>query len=77
VQHSVSDTGPGIPTAEREAIFQRFYNLDPAAGGAGLGLAIARGIVQLHGGQLWVESALGAGTIFHVAFPQHQKGEAQ
>lgn len=66
---SVSDNGPGIPPAEREAIFQRFYRLDSAADGAGLGLAAARGIVDLHGGELWVESAIGAGTSFHLALP--------
>jgi signal transduction histidine kinase len=73
VRVSVSDNGPGIPPTERGAIFQRFYRLDTAAEGAGLGLAIARGIVELHGGELWVESALGGGATFHMALPQDQK----
>lgn len=74
---SVSDNGPGIPLAEREAIFQRFYHLDTATEGARLGLGIARGIVELHGGALCVESALGEGTIFHMALPQDEKEKTQ
>lgn len=55
----VSDDGPGIPPEESARIFEMFYRagsrLSPAAGGAGLGLAICQGLVQAHGGRIWVE----------------------
>jgi signal transduction histidine kinase len=63
VQVEVSDTGEGIPDEELSRIFDRFYRSERSrsrdTGGAGLGLSIAKGIVEAHGGQLWVESALG------------------
>ena len=69
----VRDDGPGIPPEEHEAIFRRFHRLglsaEGADGGQGLGLAIARGIVELHGGRIWVESTPGQGAAFHVAVP--------
>lgn len=67
----VADDGPGIPAAELEAIFGRFYRREPTAGGSGLGLAIARAIVSLHQGRLWAESEPGAGTRFWVSLPGH------
>jgi two-component system phosphate regulon sensor histidine kinase PhoR len=56
---SVTDTGPGIPTDERDRIFERFYRGDRArrGGGTGLGLAIAKHIVQAHGGRIWAEAS--------------------
>ncbi|HYY88389.1 MAG TPA: HAMP domain-containing sensor histidine kinase [Chloroflexota bacterium] len=65
---SVSDTGPGIQPEERARIFERFYRADLARGrgGAGLGLAIARWIVDEHHGSLEVESNPGRGSIFRV-----------
>jgi signal transduction histidine kinase len=67
---SVSDDGPGIPVAEQERIFERFYRVPGhARTGTGLGLAIARGLVELHGGRLWVESMPGAGSTFHITLP--------
>ena len=69
----VRDDGPGIPPDEHEAIFRRFHRLGQSAegadGGQGLGLAIARGIVELHRGRIWVESTPGQGAAFHVALP--------
>jgi signal transduction histidine kinase len=59
VEIEVADTGAGIPPAERANVFEAFYRLDPARtdGGAGLGLAISRAIVEAHGGRIWVVDA--------------------
>jgi len=64
----VDDNGPGIPAAERERVFDRFHRSEAArdrrSGGAGLGLAIAREIVELHGGHIWAEqSPLGGARV--------------
>ncbi len=70
------DTGIGIAAAERERIFEKFYQIDSSAtrrfGGAGLGLSIVREIVLLHGGQIWVESTPGHGSIFFITLPKVQ-----
>jgi len=76
---SVSDTGIGVPRAEQERIFERFYRVDAArsreAGGTGLGLAIARHIVEAHGGRIWVESTVGQGSDFHFSIPVVEEGK--
>ena len=65
VRIEVSDEGTGVPPDDIERIFDRFYRVDAArrsgAGGAGLGLAIARSIVELHGGSIRAESQMPAG----------------
>lgn len=70
---TVSDEGPGIPEEEAERVFERFYRADEArsgsAGGAGLGLAIARWIVDLHGGDLRVEADRPVGCAMVVRLP--------
>ena len=70
---SVRDTGPGIAPADAERIFQPFVRLDAArareTGGAGLGLTIARSIVQVHGGTLSLQSTSGAGSEFTIRLP--------
>jgi signal transduction histidine kinase len=67
---SVRDTGPGIAADQLPRIFDRYWQQDGAAGGGvGLGLAIAKGLVEAHGGRIWVESQLGAGTTFRFTLP--------
>ncbi|HLG63948.1 MAG TPA: GAF domain-containing protein [Ktedonosporobacter sp.] len=69
---SVADRGPGIPKGEQEKIFQRFYRLErdqrAHTPGSGMGLAICRGIIEAHGGHIWVEDNEG-GSIFLIALP--------
>ena len=72
VKLQVCDTGPGIAPQLREHLFERFaqWNVDGAEpGSAGLGLAIAKEIVEAHGGRIFVESTLGSGTCFTVELP--------
>ena len=72
---SFSDTGPGIPAAERERVFERFVRLDPARSeksGAGLGLPIARWIAEEHGGTLTVEQNDAGGCRFVARLPLRQ-----
>lgn len=73
---AVSDTGPGIPPAERERIFERFVRLDEArgdtSGGAGLGLSIARWIAQSHDGTLTLEQTGPSGSTFVAHLPHCQ-----
>ena len=75
VRLSVQDTGEGIAPEDLSRVFDRFYRADPtrnrATGGAGLGLAIVRAIVEMHGGQVWAESdgLAGHGSRFTVELP--------
>ena len=69
----VADTGPGIPADALPHVFDRLYRVDPsrdrATGGAGLGLTIARRLVEAHGGTVWAESEEGAGSRFGFDLP--------
>ena len=69
----VSDTGIGIPKEDQEKVFRRFYRTAAARAqgesGAGLGLAIARSIVEAHGGRIEVQSAVGKGSLFTIFLP--------
>lgn len=73
VQVSVKDSGIGIPPEEAGRLFNSFFRATNArvAGisGAGLGLAIVRTLVELHGGKVWFDSTVGKGSTFHVTFP--------
>ncbi|MFZ5878648.1 MAG: sensor histidine kinase [Chloroflexota bacterium] len=74
VQFSVEDTGLGIPAEHLAHIFDRFYRVDKsrsrARGGSGIGLTIAKHLVEAHGGRIWAESAgEGQGSTFHFTLP--------
>jgi signal transduction histidine kinase len=64
----VEDDGPGIPEASQERIFEVFYS--SRGGGTGLGLPIARQIVERHGGHIELESTVGVGTKFTIRLPR-------
>jgi signal transduction histidine kinase len=70
---AVMDTGVGIPERDCERIFTRFYQVEPSLTrryeGMGLGLAIAKSMVDLHDGRMWVESIVGKGSRFTVVVP--------
>jgi PAS domain S-box-containing protein len=68
---TVSDTGPGIPESMQARLFQRFtQSKSQRGGGAGLGLAIVRGVAEAHGGSVGVRTEVGAGTTFEIRLPR-------
>jgi signal transduction histidine kinase len=73
VRFSVRDEGPGIPAAQHERIFEKFYRLDPnmtqGVGGTGLGLYICRELIESMQGEIWVESVPGEGSTFNFELP--------
>ncbi len=79
---SVADTGPGIREEDRQKIFEEFQQIDSSStktkSGTGLGLAIAKRIVEMHGGRIWVESTVGKGSTFFFSIPvrANQQGGA-
>jgi signal transduction histidine kinase len=67
---SVSDEGPGIPSENLSKVFDRFWQAEETKRmGSGLGLSIAKGIVEAHGGRIWVDSQLGKGSSFSFTLP--------
>jgi len=69
---SVADTGVGIPASVLPHVFEEFHQLGPTetrAGGSGLGLTISKRIVELHGGNIWVQSVVGQGSTFWFSLP--------
>ncbi len=69
VRFEVQDTGSGIPSTDLPHIFDRFWKERTRRGGTGLGLFIAKGIVEAHGGRIWVESEVGVGSLFFFTLP--------
>jgi PAS domain S-box-containing protein len=69
VLFQVRDEGPGIAPEDRRRIFERYWQGRSNAGGVGLGLPIAQGIVRAHGGRIWVESEVGRGSTFRFTLP--------
>jgi signal transduction histidine kinase len=79
VEVSVADTGSGIPSEDLDLIFEEFeqghLNAGGRVDGTGLGLPLSRKFVELHGGRLWVESAVGAGSTFRFTLPVQQEAQ--
>ena len=76
---SVEDGGPGITERDQARIFEKFFRgreQRESVPGTGMGLAIARGIVEAHGGKIWVTSQPGRGSVFTFSLPVH-KGDAK
>jgi signal transduction histidine kinase len=70
VQFAITDTGPGIPDHDLPHLFEPYWSADRhARKGTGLGLYISKGIVEAHGGRLWVESEYGKGSTFYFTLP--------
>jgi two-component system phosphate regulon sensor histidine kinase PhoR len=73
LQVDVVDTGIGIPEEEQETIFERFYRADHPVvrqqTGTGLGLPIARSLIEMHSGRLWVQSQVNQGSTFSFTLP--------
>ena len=78
VEVSVADTGPGIAPEDLPHVFERFYRVDRSRsrseGGSGLGLAIAKEVVEAHGGRIWVESGQGERAVFTLRVPVSPDG---
>jgi len=75
VRFEVADTGPGIPAEYRERVFERFFRLPGTPpGGAGLGLSVAKDVVEAHGGEIGVVSEPGAGATFWFTLPAAEGG---
>jgi signal transduction histidine kinase len=80
VQVSVADTGPGIVAEDRERIFEEFHQTDVGVQqgeGTGLGLALSKSLVELHGGRIWVESEPGHGSRFVFTLPANEADHAR
>jgi signal transduction histidine kinase len=75
------DSGIGIPADQLPTIFDRFSRVERAeihdTVGTGLGLSIAKGLVEAHGGEIWVESEEGEGTCFHFTLPEAARFDVQ
>jgi signal transduction histidine kinase len=70
VRFTIADTGPGIPPEHLKHVFDRYWQAKSTAKlGTGLGLSIAKGIVEAHGGRIWVESPPGSGAQFNFTLP--------
>lgn len=78
---AVEDSGPGIPSEEQELIFERFYRpengVTQANVGTGLGLPIAKALVELHGGRIWLRSEVGRGSAFYFSVPRGDAAGAE
>jgi signal transduction histidine kinase len=69
IHFSISDTGIGISKDDLPGVFERFRQVRKDRRGLGIGLHIAKGIIEAHGGRMWAESDLASGSTFHFALP--------
>jgi len=78
---SVADRGPGIPPADLERVFDKFYRVLGRTAerptGSGLGLAVSKGLVEAHGGRIWTENREGGGTVFRFTLPLKRNEEVR
>jgi signal transduction histidine kinase len=77
IQFSIVDTGIGISKDDLPSIFERFRQARKDRRGLGIGLHIAKSIVEAHGGRIWVETELGSGSTFHFTLPVEPSGRTQ
>ena len=81
VAYRVTDTGIGIPESLQNAVFDEFRQVDGSTtrryAGSGLGLSLAQRLAQLLGGEIFLESALGEGSTFHVELPLEHRSAAE
>jgi len=77
IRYFVRDNGPGIAPEYHKKIFDIFHRLDPRTEGTGIGLAIVKRAIEIHGGRVWVESGTGQGATFWVAFPSMVAAKVQ
>ncbi|MGN6613616.1 MAG: sensor histidine kinase, partial [Candidatus Nitrosocosmicus sp.] len=73
IKFSVYDNGPGIPPEEADNLFQKFYQIDTSEtrkhSGTGLGLVICKGIIEAHGGKIWIDKEYTTGACFVFTIP--------
>lgn len=74
IRVQVRDDGPGIHKEDQGHIFERYYQLEKEEAGTGIGLALTKHLVEIHGGKISIESQVGEGAVFTVVLPQKQKG---
>jgi len=81
VKISIKDNGVGIALEKQKELFKKFYQVDASLtrekGGSGLGLAICKGIIENHGGKIWVESSANQGATFFFTIPKNSSAEAK
>jgi signal transduction histidine kinase len=80
VRVSVTDTGPGIAIEDHERIFEEFQQTDAGVeqgDGTGLGLALSKRLIELHGGRVWVDSELGKGSTFVFTLPARSRSHGR
>ncbi len=77
---SIADRGPGIPPADLERVFDKFYRVlgrtTERPTGSGLGLAVSKGLIEAHGGRIWAENREGGGAVFRFTLPLIKKSES-
>ena len=74
MRYQVSDTGIGMPAEHVKHIFESFYQIDVHHAGSGIGLALVKAFVEMHGGTISVDSRKGKGTVFTIEMPAEQQG---